>query len=102
SGSVGSLVEAIEFDVTGGPGCAGVVEAHGLEMEWGNHAAIVGWVGSIRRYAIHIGWESIGGAIVVQVAKVGIKRTVLLRHENNVIQRRYSRIRRRDRSWRRN
>src|SRR5947209_6104081 len=71
--------------MTGGPGSAGVLDAGGIEVEGLNLAAIVSRVGGVCGHAVHILWKSLGGAVIVQMAEVGIKGTVFLRHKDDVI-----------------
>src|SRR5258708_18158571 len=101
----GSLVEAVVIDMAGGPRCAGVLNAHGLEMKRSDHAAIVSGVCSKGGHAVHGSRQLVGCTIIIEMAKVRIKGAVFLGHKNDVIDCRYARVGRRQRrgrwEWRR-
>src|SRR5207253_8065139 len=65
----------------------GVFNAHGLQMKSIDNAAVECRVRRVRRHAIHVSGQSHRSAVIVHVPEVRVERTVLLRHEDDVVDR---------------
>src|SRR5690348_12750565 len=67
------------------PCWADVLDAKSVEFECRDHRPVVGRIGSIRRHAVHVCRESLRLTVSVQLSKIGVKGTIFLQHEDDVI-----------------
>src|SRR6185369_16242397 len=88
SGDGGGVVRVIPSVMTLVPVGAHVFHAHRVHVEGGKDGGfVICQLGRVGRGNVHILWEALGLAILVEHAEIMIKGAVLLKHENYVIHR---------------
>ena len=84
-GSILGKIETVGIAVAFQPGCAGVEDAAGGEMEGAYAIAIISGISEVAGKIVGIAAQANAGAIVIDLAEICVKGAVFLHHEDDVV-----------------